>query len=394
MARDPTVKNVFLLALCQALGMSCSALVVTVSALVGNLLAPDKSLITLPLALQFIAMMASAAPASLLMRRFGRRVGFSLGAVFGCAAGLVGMYAILVESFGLLCASAILFGVFSCHVQYYRFAAADTASESFKSQAISLVLAGGVLAAILGPELAKWSRDLFEPVLFAGAYLCIAGLAVVSLLVLQFIDIPRPGVEARRGGGRSIGLIMRQPAFIVAVLCAMVSYGSMNLVMTTTPLAMVACQHPFDSAALVIQWHIVGMYAPSFFTGHLIRRFGVIPILSLGAFLILGCIAVNLSGTGVFHFWSGLVLLGLGWNFMFVGGTSLLTECYRPEERAKVQAVNEFMVFATVSCTALLSGALFNLLGWEAVNLGVVAPVLIALGAVLWLSRRRLAVVA
>jgi MFS family permease len=162
--------------------------------------------------------------------------------------------------------------------------------------------------------------------------------------------------------------------------------------MTTTPLAMVACEHPFNSAALVIQWHIVGMYAPSFFTGHLIRRFGVVPILSLGAILILGCIAINLSGVSVFHFWSGLVLLGLGWNFMFVGGTSLLTETYRTEERAKVQAVNEFMIFATVSCTALLSGALFNFLGWEAVNLGVVGPILVSLGAIIWLGRRRLAV--
>ncbi len=392
MTRDPTAKNVLLLALCQALGMSCNALIITVSALVGDLLAPDKNLITLPLALQFVAMMASAAPASLFMRRFGRRAGLSLGALLGCAAGLVGMYAILVGSFGLLCIGAILFGTFSCHVQYYRFAAADTASENFKSQAISLVLAGGVLAAILGPELAKWSRDLFAPALFAGAYLCIAGLAVVSLLILQFIDIPRPDIGTRRGSGRPIGLIMRQPTFIVAVLCGMVSYGAMNLVMTTTPLAMVAYEHPFDSAALVIQWHIVGMYAPSFFTGHLIRRFGVVPILTLGAVLILGCIAFNLSGISVFHFWSGLVLLGLGWNFMFVGGTSLLTETYRLEERAKVQAVNEFMIFATVSCTALLSGALFNLLGWEAVNLGVVGPVVVTLGAVLWLGRRRPAV--
>ena len=372
--------------------MSCSALIITVSALVGDQLAPDKSLITLPLALQFIAMMASTAPASLLMRRFGRRAGFSLGALLGCAAGLVGMYAILVGSFALLCVGAVLFGIFSCHVQYYRFAAADTASEKFKSQAISLVLAGGVLAAILGPELAKWSRDLLAPVLFAGAYLCIAGLAVVSLLILQFIDIPKPEIGASGDSGRPIGVIMRQPAFIVAVLCAMVSYGSMNLVMTTTPLAMVASEHPFNSAAMVIQWHIVGMYAPSFFTGHLIRRFGVVPILSLGAILILGCIAINLSGVSVFHFWSGLVLLGLGWNFMFVGGTSLLTETYRTEERAKVQAVNEFMIFATVSCTALLSGALFNFLGWEAVNLGVVGPILVSLGAIIWLGRRRLAV--
>ncbi len=394
MARDPTKKNVVLLAFCQALGMSSSALVITVIALVGNTLAPDKSLITLPLALQFAAMMASTVPASFLMRRYGRRVGFSLGALLGCAAGLLGMQAILVESFGLFCLSSILFGTFACNVQYYRFAAADTASEAFKSRAISLVLAGGLLAAVLGPELAKWSRDLFAPVLFAGAYLCIAGLAFLSLVVLQFIDIPRPSAEERRDNGRPLALIARQPAFAVAVLCAMVGYGSMNLVMAATPLAMVASHHSFDAAALVIQLHIVGMYAPSFFTGHLIHRFGVIPVLGCGALAIIGCIAVNLSGDEVLQFWSALILLGIGWNFMFVGGSSLLTQCYRPEERAKAQALNEFMIFATVTCTALLSGALFNAFGWEAVNLVVLAPVAASLVAVLWLSRRRAVVTA
>ncbi len=394
MTRDPTKKNVILLSFCQALGMSCSALVITVIALVGNTLAPDKSLITLPLALQFVSMMASAAPASFFMRRFGRRAGFSLGALLGCVAGLLGMQAILIASFGLFCLSSILFGIFACSVQYYRFAAADTASEAFKSRAISLVLAGGLLAAVLGPELAKWSRDLFAPVLFAGAYLCIAGLAVLSLLVVQFIDIPRPSVAERRSSGRPLAQVARQPAFVVAVLCAVVGYGSMNLVMAATPLAMVACEHSFNAAAFVIQWHIVGMYAPSFFTGHLIHRFGVIPILSLGALAIIGCVAVNLSGDEVLKFWSALVLLGIGWNFMFVGGSTLLTQCYRPEERAKAQALNEFMVFATVSCTALLSGALFNAFGWEVVNLVVLLPVTVALGAVLWLSRRRAVVTA
>ncbi|MDH3473463.1 MAG: MFS transporter [Rhodospirillales bacterium] len=392
--KDPTRKNVVLLALCQALGMSCSALVITVIALVGNDLAPERSLITLPLALQFLAMMASTAPASFFMRRFGRRAGFSLGALLGCAAGLLGMQAILIGSFYLLCLSSMLFGAFTCHVQYYRFAAADTASDAFRSRAISLVLAGGLLAAVLGPELAKWSRDLFAPVLFAGAYLCIAGLAFLSLILVQFIKIPRPGTAERSGNGRPLGVILRQPSFIVAVCCAMVGYGAMNLVMTATPLAMVAHSHPFDTAALVIQWHIVGMYAPSFFTGHLIHRFGVVPVLGLGGLLIAACVCTNLVGEGVFNFWAALILLGLGWNFMFVGGSALLTESYRPAEKAKVQAVNEFMVFATVSCTALLSGALFNLLGWRAVNLAVLAPTMVAFGAVLWLSRQRAAVVA
>ncbi|MDH3790477.1 MAG: MFS transporter [Rhodospirillales bacterium] len=390
MRRDPTAKNVILLALCQALGMSCSALIITITALIGFDLAPNKGLATLPLALQFLAMMSTAAPASFFMRRFGRRAGFSLGAAMGCIAGGLGMQAIFAQSFPLFCASSILFGAFAAHVQFYRFAAADTASEAYRSRAISLVLAGGLLAAFLGPELAKWSRDLFAPGLYAGGYLCIVGLALISLLLLQFIEIPRPAALERRDSGRPLSSIARQPAFVVAVLSAMVGYGAMNLVMTATPLAVVSHNHSFEAAAFVIQWHVVGMYAPSFFTGNLIHRFGVVPILALGAVLVLGCVAVNLSGTEVFHFWTALVLLGLGWNFLFVGGTTLLTDCYRPEERAKAQALNEFLVFGTVTCTALLSGALYNALGWQAVNLGVIAPLVLVLCAVLWLGRRRM----
>ena len=389
MLRDPTIRNVILLATCQALGMSCSALVITVTALVGYSLAPDKSLATLPLALQFVAMMGTTAPASFFMDRFGRRAGFSLGAALGIAAGLIGVQAVLAHSFVMLCISSALFGAFAAHVQYYRFAAADTASAAFRSRAISLVLAGGVAAAFLGPGLAIWSKDLFGPVLFAGAYACIALLALLSLGLLQFIAIPRPDREQYRSSGRPLLLIVRQPTFVVAALCAMAGYGAMNLVMTSTPLAMTANDHSFEAAAFVIQWHVVGMYAPSFFTGHLIHRFGAPPILGIGGLLVLTAVMVNVAGTEILVFWSSLVLLGLGWNFMFVGGSALLTECYRPEERAKVQALNEFLVFATVSCTALLSGMLFNALGWAAVNMAVVVPVLLALSSVLWLGRKQ-----
>jgi MFS family permease len=390
MRRDPTAKNVVLLALCQASGMSCSALIITITALIGFDLAPNKGLATLPLALQFLAMMSTAAPASFFMRRFGRRAGFSLGATMGIAAGALGMQAIFAQSFVLFCTCSILFGAFAAHVQFYRFAAADTASEAYRSRAISLVLAGGLLAAFLGPQLATWSRGLFAPYLYAGGYLCIVALALTSLVLLQFIEIPRP--PARQGGdsGRPLSVIARQPDFAVAVLCAMVGYGAMSLIMTATPLAVVAHDHSFEAAAFVIQWHVVGMYAPSFFTGHLIHRFGVVTILALGALLMLVCLVVNLSGTEEFHFWTALLLLGLGWNFLFVGGTTLLTDCYRPEERAKAQALNEFLVFGTVTCTALLSGALYNALGWQAVNLGVIAPLVVVLCAVLWLGRRRL----
>ncbi|MGF1611621.1 MAG: MFS transporter [Kiloniellales bacterium] len=385
------MRNVVLLAICQGLAMSGSALIITVAALVGHSLAEDKALATLPLALQFAATMAATMPASLLMQRWGRRAGFSLGAGFALVSGLVSAQALFMSSFWLFCLGNALFGVATAHAFYYRFAAADTASPAFKSRAISLVLAGGLVAAFLGPELAKWSRDLFAPVLFAGGFLCIAGLALLSLVVLQFIDIPRPHAAERRQGGRPLLEIARQPEFAIAVLCAMVGYGAMNLVMTSTPLAVVACQHPFESAAFVIQWHVAAMFAPSFVTGHLIRRLGVLPVLTLGALLVLGCVAINLSGVAVIQFWSALVLLGVGWNFLFVGGTTLLTETYRPEERAKAQGLNDLLVFGTVALTALGSGMLFEAFGWQAVNLAVVAPVLLVGLGLAWLVRRRAA---
>ena len=388
-SRDPTVKNVSLLAACQALNMSASSLVMTVVALVGTTLAADKTLATLPIAVAFGATMVSTIPASLLMKRIGRRAGFSIGACFGIAAGLLSTKAIFDGSFALFCVGAALFGIATAHAFYYRFAAADTASEAFKSRAISLVLAGGLAAAFIGPELAKWTKDLFAPILFAGGFLAMAGLFALILILLQFVRIPRPTLEERSSSGRPLREILRQPACIVAILCAMVGYGAMNLVMTATPLAIIACNHPFESAAFVIQWHVAAMYAPSFFTGSWIKRFGVTPLLLIGSLLILACVAVNLSGIEVAQFWAALVFLGLGWNFLFIGGTTLLTDCYRPEEKAKVQALNDFLVFGTVAATALASGALFHGVGWEAVNLGVVGPVLLVAVAAVWLGRKR-----
>ncbi len=389
MVKDPAVRNVALLAACQALGMSCLSLSMTISALVGNSLASEPKFATFPLALQFVGTAASTVPASFFMKRYGRRSGFSLGAVLGILGGLISAWAVFRGDFELFCLGSILLGGLAAHVAYFRFAAADTASDAFRSRAISLVLAGGLVSAFLGPELAKHTRDLTAPVLFAGGYLSIAVLAGMVLILLQFIRIPRLAVAAARASGRPLGELLRQPTLIVAVLCAMVGYGSMNLVMVATPLAMVACNHPFESAAFVIQWHVVGMYAPSFFTGSLIHRFGNIPILAAGTFLALACVAINLSGVEELQFWSALVLLGLGWNFLFIGGTTLLTTCYRNEEKAKVQAFNDFMVFGTTAVTAFSSGALYNQFGWPAVNLGVVPALILVLGAVLWLGRRR-----
>lgn len=377
------------LAVCQALGMSCLALSITITALVGKGLAPTPALATLPLALQFVATALVTIPASLLMGRFGRRIGFTLGSLAGIIGGVVSCLAVILADFWLFCIGAAFLGGFATHVALYRFAAADVAGPALRSRAISYVMVGGLVAAVLGPELAKWSKDLFAPVTFAGGYAGVAVLAFLTLALVQFADLPKPLSRQARSLGRPLTEIVRQPKLIVAVLCAMVAYGAMNLIMVSTPLAMVACAHPFETAAFVIQWHVVGMYAPSFVTGHIIQRVGALPVIVVGGLLIFGCVAVNLTGVEVLQFWGALVLLGVGWNFMFVGGTTLLTETYRPEEQARVQAFNEFMVFGTTAVTALASGLVYSELGWQWVNLGIVVPVAVATSAALWLSRRR-----
>jgi predicted MFS family arabinose efflux permease len=252
-------------------------------------------------------------------------------------------------------------------------------------------MAGGVVAAICGPELAKWSAGLLEPLTFAGCFAAIAVLNVAVLLLLQATRIPAPTAIERRETGRPIRSIARQPTFLVAALGGMVGYSVMALVMTATPLAMVACGFGFPDAAFVIQWHGLGMSAPSFVTGRLIARFGALSIMAIGAALMLVCIGVNLSGVAMLQFWSGLVLLGVGWNFLFIGATTLLTEVYAPAERAKTQALNDFMVFTAVAAASFFSGAIHNRLGWDGVNFAAIAPVVAALGAILWLRMRRAA---
>jgi len=394
MDRHRTRRNVLILALCQALAMTSTSLMVTVAALVGQMLAADKTLATLPIGVQFTATMATVIPASLLMKRIGRRAGFSVGALLGAAGAGLAVAAIFAGSFVVFCLAGAAVGAALGFAMFYRFAAADAADPTFRGKAISLVLTGGVVAAVAGPQLARWSRDLFQPALFAGCFVAIAGLWLAALLLLQLVDIPRPSELERRAGGRPLAAIVRQPAFVVAALGAMIGYGVMSLVMTVTPLAMIGHAHEFDDAAFVIQWHVLGMYAPSFVTGHLIARVGVLNVLAAGVALIGACVAVNLSGTGVMQFWAALTLLGLGWNFLFIGSTTLLTETYRPEERAKTQALNDFLVFGTVAMSSFASGAVHNHFGWSAVNLAVIAPISAVLIAVLWLRRRRAALAA
>ena len=383
-------RNIVLLAICQALMMTCNSLVIATSALIGLALASNKWLATLPLGLQFLAIMSLTLPASLFMKRFGRRTGFQLGACLGLSGALLCTYSIFAHNFAGFCGGAFLLGAFNAFGQYYRFAAADTATLQFRSQAISLVLAGGVVAAFAGPNLAIWTRAMFDTALFAGSYSCLIALYAASLLVSSFIAIPPPAEAERHYSGRSLRDIMRRPDFIVAVSSAMIAYGVMNLLMTSTPLAMQHNSHSFSATALVIQWHVLGMFAPGFVTGRLIERAGLLNVMLTGSVLLGVCAAVNLLGVSVLHFWLALALLGIGWNFLFTGATTLLTGIYTAAEKAKVQGVNDLLVFATVTLSAMSSGALHHGIGWTAVNLAVAPLIILSLVAILWLRRQRL----
>ena len=380
-------KNVLLLAACQAMLMTGGSLLIATSALVGYRLAPDKALATLPLAAQMLASMLTSIPASLLMQRFGRRAGFLLGSSIGITGAGLATVAIVTGNFALFILGAALSGMFAGFGNYYRFAAADVATVDYRSTAISYVLAGGVIAAFIGPNLAHWtSAWLVAP--FAGSYLALTAILLLSFATQWFLDIPRPE-RAARGSGRTLAAIARQPVFIVAAIGGMLGYGIMALVMTATPLAMHDHHYAFSDTAFVIEWHVIGMFAPSFFTGHLIRRFGVLQVMLVGGVLSAVCVGINLAGTSLSHFWLALFLLGVGWNFLFIGATTLLTETYAPEEKAKTQALNDFLVFSTVTIAVLSAGTLQHRLGWQAVNYGVIPLIAVTVVAVAWLLLRR-----
>jgi MFS family permease len=386
-------KNVWLLSGCQALLNTGNSLLITTSALVGLRLAPDLALATLPLALQLLASMLTTMPASLLMQRIGRRAGFALGAVLGITGAGLAAYAIVTAQFVAFCAASALLGMFNAFGTYYRFAAADVSTPEYRSRAISFVMAGGVVAAVVGPNLASWTRALLPAVEFAGSYLSLIGVFALTLFALLFMRLPRPSAPAH-GDGRPLRAIAAQATYLVAVAGGALGYGVMAFVMTATPLAMHAHAHPFSDTAFVIEWHLLGMFAPSFFTGHLIRRFGVLNVMLTGALLNAGCVAVNLIGTDVAHFWAALTLLGVGWNFLFIGGSTLLTETYRESEKARAQGLNDFLVFTAITVASLFAGALQHYLGWRAVNLGVIPLIVLIAGALLWLKARRRAAAA
>ncbi len=379
-------RNVLILAMCQALFTSAGSGMAAVAGLAGQMLATDKSLATLPISTMWIGTALATLPASLLMRWYGRRVGFILGCGIGLAGALFAADALGRGSFWRFAIGTFVIGIWVAHGQIYRLAAADTASESFRGRAISLVLAGGVIAGYLGPQLARWSADWVPETFFMGSYYAVAMLAGASILLLALIDIPRPAAEEVREAARPLRRIVAQPRFIVAVLAAMVGYGVMNLLMTGTPLAMVAHKLPFSDAATVIQWHVVAMFLPSFFTGSLIGRFGVLPVILVGALLDFLAIGSALAGTTFLNFWAGLVLLGVGWNFMFIGGSTLLTTTYITAERFKTQGINELFVFGTAVTASLASGQLLHFLGWRMVLLTALPFVTLAALATLWLA--------
>ncbi|WP_299183205.1 MFS transporter [uncultured Neptuniibacter sp.] len=380
-------RNVFLLSGCQALLTTGNILLVSVVALIGQTLSPSASMTTFPVATQFVGLMAATIPASLIMRKVGRKNGFYLGNSVGITGAIVCITALLSQQFALFSFGTFLLGIGIGFGTLYRFAAVEVCPEGQKSRAISFVMAGGVIAAVIGPQLAIYSQDLLPDSEFAGAFLGLLLLYTIALCMLFLTDIPHEKAVSGLQPQRPLREIVTQPMFIVAVVVAMVSYVVMNLLMTATPLAMARCGYSFSQAANVIEWHVLGMFVPSFFTGSLISRFGLNRIMYTGALFLLGCIAINLNGVSEWHFWTALVCLGVGWNFMFISATQLVTTTYTGAEKAKSQAANEFMVFSMVTLSALSSGWMEAVLGWQAMNWIVLPLVLWAVGVIFFIGR-------
>jgi MFS family permease len=386
---SPEKRNVAVLFFAQAVLGAQMPVHIILGGLAGALLADNKALATLPLSVIVLVSMFTAPVASLVMGRYGRRFGFLAGTVAGGIGGALSAYALVVGSFAVLVLGAAFSGVFQSFSGFFRFAAADTASEEFKPKAISWVMAGGLISALIGPEIVRFAGDYFAPTPFAGAYAAVVGVNVLGAAGLALLRIPIPPRRtAGAAAGRPLGVIFRAPKVVVAVLCAMISFAVMNLVMTSTPLAMVA--HGFSSgdAADVVRWHVFAMFAPSFFTGVLIARFGVERVIAAGLMLLGVCAAIALSGVEIHRFYLALILLGVGWNFSFVGATSLLATAHSVEERAKVQGFNDFLVFGLVSVASFSSGALLNSSGWSAVQIAALPGIVVGLLALAWIGIR------
>ncbi len=381
-------RNVLLLACCQALLLINSVTLVSIGALAGYSLAENKAFATLPTMTYVMGAAIATFPASLWMRRVGRRGGFLTGVSFGFTGAALASYAIAAGSLALLCAATMLMGVYNAFGQYYRFAAADAATPGFKAKAISFVLAGGLVGGIVGPQLSTHTRGLWQPA-YSASYATLCVFALVAMAIISRLRIPIAAESVAHGPARPLAEIIRQPVYIVAATVAALGYAAMNLLMTATPLAMGFCGHPYSAAAGVIAAHVVAMFSPSFFTGSLIKRFGTLPVMAVGVAAQLACVAVGLSGQLIANFWLALVLLGVGWNFMYIGGTTLLTEAYTPAEKAKAQGANEIAIFTVQALSAFSSGVLVNTRGWDVLNY-VALPIIFVSGAsIAWLAVRR-----
>jgi MFS family permease len=381
-------RNAVVLACAQALAGANNTILIATGSIVGAMLAPDKTLATVPITVYVMGLWLGTLPIGWLARRYGRRTAFQVGTSFGFLTGLICYVAVLQGSFLIFNVGAFLSGLYAAAHQAYRFAAADTASEAFRPKAISWVLIGGIFAAILGPQIVIVTKDLWPPYLFAATYLAQAAVAIAAGLMLMLLKIPRPPAPTAANAGRPLSEIAKQPKFVVAVACGIASYGMMNMVMTAAPLAMIECNHTVTDAALGLQWHVLGMFVPSFFTGTLISRFGVERVIAAGLLMLIASAAVSIAGITLWHFWIGLMLLGVGWNLAFIGATALVTQTHRPSERNRVQSFNDFLIFGSMAVGSFGSGKVLALFGWAAVN-EIVFPVVLTAGAMLlWLVLR------
>ncbi|MBX3637434.1 MAG: MFS transporter [Rubrivivax sp.] len=379
-------RHLLLLAVCQALFLTNNITFIAINGLVGLQLAPLGWMATLPVMGYVVGGALATAPVARLQARLGRKKSFQIGLVVAALSAAVGALAVMNGNFWLLVAATVVAGFYSANASLYRFAGPELVAPAFKEKALSLVMAGGVAGAFIGPNLASATRNGLS-VEFAGAYVALIVVALIGLVVLSFIRFPDhqpplPGAPA----GRPLGEITRQPTFIVAVAAGALGFGVMNLLMAATPLAMQQCGLPFDDAALVLEWHVLGMFVPAFFTGHLIKRFGALPIMAIGALLNFACVAVALSGVDLMQFLIALFVLGVGWNFLYTGGSTLLTATYRPEEKTRAQGAMDFCVFSTMALTSFASGALVTTQGWMWLNLGSLVPITLVSGALLWLA--------
>ena len=382
-------RHLILLSLAQGMFLTNNVTFIAINGLVGLSLAPLGWMATLPVMGYVVGGALSTGLVAKTQQRFGRKGSFLLGLLVALLSAGLGAWAVMTQSFWLVVTATVVAGYYSANAQLYRFAAAELCAPEFREKAVSLVMAGGLIGAVIGPNLAMVTKNML-PMPFAGAYVALAVIAVVSMCLMAFIQFPpAPVVQASDGPGRPLRDIMLQPVFMVAALAAALGYGVMNLLMAATPLAMQVCGLPFDSTAWVLEWHVIGMFAPGFFTGHLIKRFGVLPVMGVGVLLNLGCICVALLGTDLNYFLGALFLLGVGWNFLFTGSTTLSMQAYTPQEKNRAQAAINFCVFATMAVTSFASGALVTTQGWAWLNWGSLLPVLLTGAGLAWLKWRK-----